>query len=153
MLLLCGHAAQAAKLLSMGCLSPMRTTPLLDTVLWACCRIAIFGLAFLIATITQLQAAFTRNFHYDMKDDLPSWFMWVLIVSGMHVLGITAVSRSCSAVCSQVIEWLLLLNFSKRAHAIALASRLPCINSMSAKKKDSAFRLEAGSTWTSCQYS
>ena len=47
-----------------------------------CCRIAIFGLAFLIATITQLQAAFTRNFHYDMKDDLPTWFMWILIVAG-----------------------------------------------------------------------
>ena len=46
------------------------------------CRIAIFGLAFLIATITQLQAAFTRNFHYDMKDDLPRWFMWVLVVTG-----------------------------------------------------------------------
>ncbi|DBB00740.1 TPA: hypothetical protein ACH3X1_000673 [Trebouxia sp. C0004] len=44
--------------------------------------IAIFGLAFLIATITQLQAAFTRNFHYDMKDDLPRWFMWVLVVTG-----------------------------------------------------------------------
>ena len=46
------------------------------------CRIAVFGLAFLIATITQLQAAFTRNFHYDMKDDLPRWFMWVLVVTG-----------------------------------------------------------------------
>ena len=46
------------------------------------CRIAIFGLAFLIATITQLQAAFTRNFHYDMKDDLPRWFMWILVVIG-----------------------------------------------------------------------
>lgn len=46
------------------------------------CRIAIFGLAFLIATITQLQAAFTRNFHYDMKDDLPKWLMWLVIVTG-----------------------------------------------------------------------
>ncbi|DBA78497.1 TPA: hypothetical protein ACH3X2_007985 [Trebouxia sp. C0005] len=44
--------------------------------------IAVFGLAFLIATITQLQAALTRNFHYDMKDDLPRWFMWVLVVTG-----------------------------------------------------------------------
>lgn len=43
----------------------------------------MFGLAFLIATFTQLQAAFTRNFHYDMKDDLPRWFMWVLVVTGM----------------------------------------------------------------------
>ena len=49
------------------------------------CRIAIFGLAFVIATITQLQAALTRNFHYDMKDDLPTWFMWVLVVSGDSV--------------------------------------------------------------------
>ena len=49
------------------------------------CSIAIFGLAFLIATITQLQAAFTRNFHYDMKDDLPNWFMWVLVVTGTPV--------------------------------------------------------------------
>lgn len=109
----------------MGCLSPMHTTRLLNAVLWACCRIAIFGLAFLIATITQLQAAFTRNFHYDMKDDLPSWFMWVLIVSGTHVLGIMAVSRSCSA-CSLVIDGLLLLNSSKGTHAIARAGRLLC---------------------------
>ena len=46
------------------------------------CRIAILGIAFLIATITQLQAAFTRNFHYEMKEDLPTWFTWVLIVTG-----------------------------------------------------------------------
>lgn len=54
------------------------------TLMWCMqlCRIAIFGLAFLIATITQLQAAFTRNFHYDMKDDLPRWFMWILVVTG-----------------------------------------------------------------------
>lgn len=47
-----------------------------------CCRIAILGIAFLIATITQLQAAFTRNFHYEMKENLPTWFTWVLIVTG-----------------------------------------------------------------------
>lgn len=50
------------------------------------CRIAIFGLAFLIATITQLQAAFTRNFHYDMKDDLPNWLMWLVIVTGVTII-------------------------------------------------------------------
>ncbi|KAL3147402.1 hypothetical protein ABBQ38_014468 [Trebouxia sp. C0009 RCD-2024] len=44
--------------------------------------LAVFGLAFLIATITQLQAALTRNFHYDMKDDLPNWLMWTVIVTG-----------------------------------------------------------------------
>ncbi|KAL3162116.1 hypothetical protein ABBQ32_009828 [Trebouxia sp. C0010 RCD-2024] len=44
--------------------------------------LAVFGLAFLIATITQLQAALTRNFHYDMKDDLPKWLMWTVIVTG-----------------------------------------------------------------------
>lgn len=47
-----------------------------------CCRIAILGIAFLIATITQLQAAFTHNFHYEMKEDLPTWFTWILIVTG-----------------------------------------------------------------------
>ena len=46
------------------------------------CRLTVLGLAFLIATFTQLQAAFTRNFHYEMKDDLPVWFDWVLIVTG-----------------------------------------------------------------------
>jgi len=51
-----------------------------------CCRIAVFGLAFLIAAFTQLQAAFTRNFHYDMKDDLPTWFMWILVVTGNATL-------------------------------------------------------------------
>jgi len=39
-------------------------------------------LAFLIAFVTQMQAAFTRNFHYEMKEDLPVWFDWVLIVTG-----------------------------------------------------------------------
>lgn len=47
-----------------------------------CCRISVLGIAFLIATITQLQAAFTRNFHYEMKENLPTWFTWVLIVTG-----------------------------------------------------------------------
>jgi len=46
------------------------------------CRICIMGLAFLIAFVTQMQAAFTRNFHYEMKEDLPVWFDWVLIVTG-----------------------------------------------------------------------
>lgn len=46
------------------------------------CRICILGLAFLIAFVTQMQAAFTRNFHYEMKEDLPVWFDWVLIVTG-----------------------------------------------------------------------
>lgn len=44
--------------------------------------IAVLGLAFIIATITQLQAAFTRNFHYEMKPDVPVWFSWILIVTG-----------------------------------------------------------------------
>lgn len=46
------------------------------------CRISILGLAFLVAFMTQLQAAFTRNFHYEMKDNLPVWFDWILIVTG-----------------------------------------------------------------------
>lgn len=46
------------------------------------CRISILGLAFLVAFVTQLQAAFTRNFHYEMKDNLPVWFNWILIVTG-----------------------------------------------------------------------
>ena len=56
------------------------------------CRIAIFGLAFLIATITQLQAAFTRNFHYDMKDDLPTWLMWLVIVAGDFLLSVASLT-------------------------------------------------------------
>lgn len=46
------------------------------------CRIAILGIAFLIAFITQMQAALTRNFHYEMKDSLPTWFSWILIITG-----------------------------------------------------------------------
>lgn len=46
------------------------------------CRIAVLGFAFIIATFTQLQAAFTRNFHYEMKPDLPAWFSWIVIVTG-----------------------------------------------------------------------
>lgn len=49
---------------------------------WGDIIICILGLAFLIAFVTQMQAAFTRNFHYEMKEDLPVWFDWVLIVTG-----------------------------------------------------------------------
>lgn len=46
--------------------------------------IAILGLAFLIAFVTQMQAALTRNFHYEMKENLPTWFSWILVITG-HV--------------------------------------------------------------------
>ncbi|DBB00742.1 hypothetical protein WJX77_001794 [Trebouxia sp. C0004] len=49
---------------------------------WGDIIICIMGLAFLIAFVTQMQAAFTRNFHYEMKEDLPVWFAWSLIVTG-----------------------------------------------------------------------
>lgn len=49
---------------------------------WGDIIICILGLAFLIAFVTQMQAAFTRNFHYEMKEDLPVWFDWILIVTG-----------------------------------------------------------------------
>ncbi|KAL3162117.1 hypothetical protein ABBQ32_009829 [Trebouxia sp. C0010 RCD-2024] len=49
---------------------------------WGNTIIAVLGIAFLIATIIQLQAAFTRNFHYEMKEDLPTCFTWLLIVTG-----------------------------------------------------------------------
>lgn len=57
------------------------------------CRIAVLGLAFIIATFTQLQAAFTRNFHYEMKSDLPVWFSWILIVTGELA---SALHRCCA---------------------------------------------------------
>ena len=60
------------------------------------CRICTLGLAFLIAFVTQMQAAFTRNFHYEMKEDLPVWFDWVLIVTGepnAHTCLITVLLR------------------------------------------------------------
>ncbi len=56
--------------------------PWIGDLLLFFCRICILGLAFLIAFVTQMQAAFTRNFHYEMKEDLPVWFDWVLIVTG-----------------------------------------------------------------------
>ena len=46
------------------------------------CRLAIFGIAFLIAFICQLENTFTRKFHYEMKDHLPKWLIWFVIVTG-----------------------------------------------------------------------
>ncbi len=54
----------------------------MTNLLLSFCRICILGLAFLIAFVTQMQAAFTRNFHYEMKEDLPVRFDWILIVTG-----------------------------------------------------------------------
>lgn len=75
------------------------------------CRICILGLAFLIAFVTQMQAAFTRNFHYEMKEDLPVWFDWILIVTGVsnaHTCLIAmllrhAMSHSSSLECAKLI--------------------------------------------------
>eukprot|EP00891_Asterochloris_glomerata_P000569 jgi/Astpho2/569/Aster-04424 len=44
--------------------------------------LAVFGIAFLIAFICQVENTFTRKFHYEMKDHLPKWLIWFVIVTG-----------------------------------------------------------------------
>ncbi|KAK9830232.1 hypothetical protein WJX72_010471 [[Myrmecia] bisecta] len=50
--------------------------------------LAICGLAFVIATITQLKQAFWGQYHSDLREDMPSWLRWFTYVTGF--IGILA---------------------------------------------------------------
>ena len=65
-----------------GSARPFRTCTSASEQRRPACRLAVFGIAFLIAFACQLENTFTRKFHYEMKDNLPKWLIWFVIVTG-----------------------------------------------------------------------
>eukprot|EP00884_Botryococcus_braunii_P022405 jgi/Botrbrau1/8849/Bobra.50_2s0008.1 len=44
--------------------------------------LVFFGIAFVAATIVQLEAFFTRSFHVTLRKGMPRWFRWIVLVTG-----------------------------------------------------------------------